>query len=260
MPNQVQHLQAKLQRLGQQHQHRQPAIRPPRSSSLPVFTTPTAPKTAATVPQIPEGHFSELRPAALVSLPPVRNKTTAVSRQQQGGPDRKVAPANAPISRPVPRTARSREEPASETTEKATEEAAQLAAFLRQRHAARHPPGGLQAGTGFLLAFWARLGRSLTTPLDADLSTHGAAPPTDTHGDITLWDAILWVAASAAARVGLDLLLLAHSGLWLPVAALIITPAAIAIYRTMVNPQAGFALGRQLLLIMIGLLLGGRIL
>jgi hypothetical protein len=47
--------------------------------------------------------------------------------------------------------------------------------------------------------------------------------------------------------------------LWLPIVALIVLPAAIAIYRTTFTPETGFAWGYRLFLVMIGLLLGGRL-
>ncbi|NJO41189.1 MAG: hypothetical protein HC769_05205 [Cyanobacteria bacterium CRU_2_1] len=61
-------------------------------------------------------------------------------------------------------------------------------------------------------------------------------------------------------RVLLDLLLATYPILWTPAIALMVTPAAIAVYRTSVTPQSGFVWGYRLLMIMLGLLLGGRLL
>ncbi|MGJ3245695.1 MAG: hypothetical protein ACFE0I_06420 [Elainellaceae cyanobacterium] len=72
-------------------------------------------------------------------------------------------------------------------------------------------------------------------------------------------EAVLWVAGSAVVRIGLDALLAAFPAFWLPVLALVVTPTAIAIYRTTIDPRSGLMLGYRLLLIMIGLLLGGRL-
>ncbi|HHP7245499.1 MAG TPA: hypothetical protein ACFE0H_12505 [Elainellaceae cyanobacterium] len=72
-------------------------------------------------------------------------------------------------------------------------------------------------------------------------------------------EAILWIAGSAVVRIGLDALLAAFPAFWLPVLALIVTPTAIAIYRTTIDPRSGLILGYRLLLIMVGLLLGGRL-
>ena len=76
---------------------------------------------------------------------------------------------------------------------------------------------------------------------------------------ITLLDIVIWVAGAAIARIGINLLLGTFPGLWPAVVALIVTPAAIAVYRTTVAPHTGFVLGYRLMLIMVGLLLGGRL-
>ncbi|MGF1514218.1 MAG: hypothetical protein ACFB5Z_11060 [Elainellaceae cyanobacterium] len=139
----------------------------------------------------------------------------------------------------------------------------------------RAADAGLQTGSDYLLRWVKRLGRSLRyslthrPPAPSNAASDAAFPYETPHNppydapaaglnDLTLQDILLWVAASAAVRVGLDLLLATYAGLWLPVIALIIAPAAIALYQTAVNPKAGFVLGGRLLLIMIGLLLGGR--
>ncbi|MDX2216813.1 MAG: hypothetical protein SFY66_26340 [Oculatellaceae cyanobacterium bins.114] len=77
--------------------------------------------------------------------------------------------------------------------------------------------------------------------------------------EFSLQDAGMWVLGSVIVRVALDLFLVAHPAMWLPVIALIATPAAIAVYRTTVTPQAGLVWGYRLFLIMVGLLLGGRL-
>lgn len=76
---------------------------------------------------------------------------------------------------------------------------------------------------------------------------------------LTVQDAALWIIGAIVARRGLDLLLAAFPQFWLPVVALIVTPAAIAIYRTTFTPESGFAWGYRLFLVMIGLLIGGRL-
>ncbi len=75
----------------------------------------------------------------------------------------------------------------------------------------------------------------------------------------TIQDAALWTIGAIAARVGIDMLLASFPTLWLPVIAAVMAPAAIAIYQSTVDPKSGFTLGYRLLLIMIGLLLGGRL-
>ncbi|NJL38636.1 MAG: hypothetical protein HC899_19235 [Leptolyngbyaceae cyanobacterium SM1_4_3] len=73
-------------------------------------------------------------------------------------------------------------------------------------------------------------------------------------------DAVIWVIGSTIARVGINLLLASFPGLWLPIAALILTPAAIAIYQIAVSPETGSIWGYRLFLVMAGLLIGGRLL
>jgi hypothetical protein len=72
-------------------------------------------------------------------------------------------------------------------------------------------------------------------------------------------DAVLWVMGAAVVRLGLDALLAATPALWPVVVLLVIMPAVVAMYQATVNPKSGFLLGYRLLLVMIGLLLGGRI-
>ncbi|MEO0406126.1 MAG: hypothetical protein AAF289_02120 [Cyanobacteria bacterium P01_A01_bin.135] len=330
--SQVQHLQARLQSLGQQRQQTRQSTTtlqtaqstPDMSASKATASSPELPPTrlvslpalrseAASPPNkgilktrnSPAGHGlpsdislpepwqqPSLTPAAVAAPPPPQPGSVQAFAPQSGfegmsaAASLKAAPATGLFSGSAharPQEVMSREainqeiartllEPPSEPiayaeTSTSPEEAAQLADALRQRRAHGQQQAGLQTGSDYVVGWAKRLRRSLTYPL----KSQSPARPTggvsadesssaDLLGDITLQDAMLWIAASAAVRVGLDLLLLTYSGLWLPVMALIVAPAAIAIYRTMVNPQTGFALGRQLLLIMIGLLLGGRML
>lgn len=82
-----------------------------------------------------------------------------------------------------------------------------------------------------------------------------AAPPS-----FSLPDAVIWVVGSTIARVGINLVLASFPGLWLPIVALILTPAAIAIYQIAVSPETGSIWGYRLFLVMAGLLIGGRLL
>ncbi len=149
-------------------------------------------------------------------------------------------------------------------------DAAQLADRLRRQYRSlpqQNAKADLQSGPAYLLRWGKRFGQSLQSPLPSQPPAASGTPRqlassserTAASADLTLQDAVLWIAASAAVRVGLDLLLVTYSGLWLPIVALIVAPAAIALYRTAINPDAGFVLGRRLLLIMIGLLLGGQV-
>ncbi|MEL6322230.1 MAG: hypothetical protein AAFQ57_16535, partial [Cyanobacteria bacterium J06626_14] len=82
-------------------------------------------------------------------------------------------------------------------------------------------------------------------------SADSASPP-------NLGQSLMWIGGSALIRICLDSILLVYPALWPLAIALVVTPAAIAIYRTVIDSSVSFALGRRLILIMIGLLVGGR--
>ncbi|MFM7426792.1 MAG: hypothetical protein ACKO7W_17645 [Elainella sp.] len=75
----------------------------------------------------------------------------------------------------------------------------------------------------------------------------------------TLREAAVLVIGSALLRLGLDWLVLLYPALWIPSILIMLAPAAIAVYRSTLSPQTGFAWGYRLFSIMIGLLLGGRL-
>ncbi|HEY9628411.1 MAG TPA: hypothetical protein V6C84_14010 [Coleofasciculaceae cyanobacterium] len=60
-------------------------------------------------------------------------------------------------------------------------------------------------------------------------------------------------------RVLLNLLLSAHPALWFPAIALMVTPGAIAVYRSRVTPRSTLAWGYRLIFIMLGFWIGGRL-
>jgi hypothetical protein len=60
-------------------------------------------------------------------------------------------------------------------------------------------------------------------------------------------------------RVLLNLLLSAHPAFWFPAIALMVTPGAIAVYRSRVTPKLTLTWGYRLIFIMIGFLIGGRL-
>ncbi|MEB3211869.1 MAG: hypothetical protein VKL39_10970 [Leptolyngbyaceae bacterium] len=93
-------------------------------------------------------------------------------------------------------------------------------------------------------------------------------PPTKIHDQRTdnqsasfppLGQSLAWIGGSVVIRLCLDTLLATHPALWPLAIAIVVTPAAIAIYRTVVDSRVSFTLGRRLILIMFGLLLGGRL-
>ncbi|MGB3612181.1 MAG: hypothetical protein WBA10_00195 [Elainellaceae cyanobacterium] len=259
----IQRLQAKLQSIGQQRRRtRQPTTTlhlagtptlgtaPDAATEKAVMGVEAGAATVTTVNRVSQNQALQLVSLPFGTLPSYHPKPLGATASSPQAPP---SPTDAPVLSP--------------------EDARQLAQALRRRQqsslTAKAP--GIQTGSAYLLQFGKRLGRSLGAPLGAQTASasrevtdtsHSSSQsqPIDALTDITLQDAILWIGASAAARVGLDLLLMTYTSLWWPVVALIVAPAAIALYRAAVAPKAGFVLGRQLLLIMIGLLIGGRVL
>jgi hypothetical protein len=134
----------------------------------------------------------------------------------------------------------------------------QTSGRLQQQHSSRSKDAGL----GRLLG---RQVGMLLKWLTAPKAATGLKSPRSRQVEalempsFSLQNAAIWVIGSVVARVGLDLMLLAFPNMWLPVIALIVTPAAIAVYRATVAPQTGILWGYRLLLVMIGLLIGGRL-
>ena len=75
----------------------------------------------------------------------------------------------------------------------------------------------------------------------------------------TMSQGLVWLVGSIVVRVGIDRLLLVFPHLWIVMAAVVLTPVAIALYQTAVNPQSTVHSGRRLLVIMMGLLIGGQL-
>ncbi|MBE9178812.1 hypothetical protein IQ268_09595 [Oculatella sp. LEGE 06141] len=74
-----------------------------------------------------------------------------------------------------------------------------------------------------------------------------------------LAEAIAWMGAAAAVRLSLGVLLTASSPFWLPVVLLLIAPAIAAAYLSTLMPQMSLILGYRSVLLMLGLLIGGRL-
>jgi len=70
----------------------------------------------------------------------------------------------------------------------------------------------------------------------------------------------IWLGGAIVARIAADLVLASYPGFWIPVVGLMVAPAAIAVYRTTVAPQSSMIWGYRLFLVMMGLLVGGRLL
>jgi hypothetical protein len=75
----------------------------------------------------------------------------------------------------------------------------------------------------------------------------------------TVQEGLVWLGGAIAARIAINILLDLFSWMWFPAIGLITIPAAIAVYQATTSPQSGFVWGCRLFLIMIGLLIGGRL-
>lgn len=76
---------------------------------------------------------------------------------------------------------------------------------------------------------------------------------------LRLKEAVALFLGAVIVRVVLDMVLASFPVFWTPAIALLVTPAAIAVYRGSHTPQSGLVWGYRLLIIMIGLLLGARL-
>jgi hypothetical protein len=82
-------------------------------------------------------------------------------------------------------------------------------------------------------------------------------PPTKV--DAALGDAIAWIAGAIAYRISTDWLISLAAHLWLPGILILITPAVLAVGLSTSYPKLSLVLGYRLVLVMMGLLIGGKL-
>lgn len=117
-----------------------------------------------------------------------------------------------------------------------------------------------------LQAQWHRSPQPLESAID---NTENEAEDDDSHYSsssepqysrrFVLPQAVRWFVGAIIARVMIDGLLSLFPSLLLVVMTVVLTPVAIALYQTAVNPQGSVHSGRRLLVIMMGLLIGGQL-
>jgi hypothetical protein len=139
----------------------------------------------------------------------------------------------------------------------------------RRSHLMFASTGAIWQGTWVWLSGLGRVGSFVLAPLGLDKKPSRTgrtdrrpsrrASGRRTAEIFTFQEAAILVLGSALLRVGLDLLVISYPVLWLPSLLVMLTPAAIAIYRSTLAPQAGLVWGYRLFSLMIGLLLGGRL-
>lgn len=74
-----------------------------------------------------------------------------------------------------------------------------------------------------------------------------------------LWDGLMWIGGAIAMRLGVNVLVTQSASFWLPSILILTLPAAIAILVTTLKPEWSWVVGYRLVLIMFGLLIGGRL-
>jgi hypothetical protein len=72
-------------------------------------------------------------------------------------------------------------------------------------------------------------------------------------------EAITLLVGAVLVRILLNFLIAAHPGLWFPAIAIMMTPGAIALYRSSVTPRSTLTWGYRFIVIMIGFWIGGRL-
>lgn len=74
-----------------------------------------------------------------------------------------------------------------------------------------------------------------------------------------LGDAIAWISIALLLRLGIEHLFLNSMHFWLPGILMLSTPALLALMIVTYRPQLSWVVGYRLILLMFGLLLGGRL-
>lgn len=74
-----------------------------------------------------------------------------------------------------------------------------------------------------------------------------------------LLDGLVWIAGAIALRVTISVLLTSAAHLWFPGIVVLSLPVILAVCLVNAAPELGWLLGYRLLLVMFGLLLGGRL-
>lgn len=74
-----------------------------------------------------------------------------------------------------------------------------------------------------------------------------------------LLDALLWIVGAIVIRVAVNVLLASAAHLWFPGIVLLSLPVIVAVSLVNLAPDLGWILGYRLVLVLFGLLLGGRL-
>ncbi|WP_152532050.1 hypothetical protein [Leptolyngbya sp. Heron Island J] len=87
---------------------------------------------------------------------------------------------------------------------------------------------------------------------------YSASAQRSRSSQFTLLDSAIWFIGAAIARIVLNQLFLLYPALWTPVAFLLIGGILITLYRAILSPQPNPVSGYRTLMIILGLVIGGR--
>lgn len=140
-----------------------------------------------------------------------------------------------------------------------------LAQKLRQHHHSKHPQenSSLQEYQLFweepllVLRSLVRRARNIFRTNFNHRSKGVMAPRRSSR--LTLIDCIIWLISGVFSRVGLNFLLSIYPGLWSVAVAIVTAITAYALYRATLAPKLDFGLAYRVLLMVAGLIIGGRL-
>ncbi|MEM9215499.1 MAG: hypothetical protein AAGD25_14285 [Cyanobacteria bacterium P01_F01_bin.150] len=226
--SEIQRIQSKLQRIGKTNPHRHTSEKP-FISTRDRYSTPAGKQALRTMGKVAEGEPTT---------------DTAILFPQSSS------------SRPTSIGA-SWPNLMSKIDSEASQKSHQLAHTLRQQsYTARSDRSAVDSRQ--VKANWNHGNHSDTGyPHPPETRSPGPAPWRP-RSRFSVTQGVIWLAVAAIVRVVIDRLLVTFPGLWVVIAALVLTPVVVALYQTAINPQSTVHSGRRLLVIMMGLLIGGQ--
>ncbi len=87
---------------------------------------------------------------------------------------------------------------------------------------------------------------------------HDMSAQRSRSSQFTLLDGAIWCLGAVVTRVILNQLFLSYPALWTPIAFLLVAGVIFSLYRTVLSPRPNPVVGYRTLMIIVGLLIGGR--
>lgn len=94
-------------------------------------------------------------------------------------------------------------------------------------------------------------------PLERSTPAQPLQPPVGFAA--ALADGVGWIAVSIVLRLGINALIASSTAFWIPGILLLAAPAVVAVAIATLMPQWSWVVGYRLVLVMFGLLIGGRL-